>query len=126
MLPCAAFPGQRLAKDGHPGCDLRSSDSHCEEPVEECAVALEGLAEVFGVYALTAGPLFFKLLALGCELLGDSLDDVGHEAVRLLDGLARLIDEGGLNLVPARAEVVEFVVGKEGTRLYWPAGGGLH
>src|ERR1700738_4317299 len=83
MLPCAAFPGQRLAKDGHPGCDLRSSDSHCKEPVEECAVALEGLAEVFGVYALTAGPLFFKLLALGCELLGDSLDDVGHEAVRL-------------------------------------------
>ena len=84
-----------------------------EEAVEEGAVAFEGLAEVFGVDVFAAVPLLLQLLALGGELLGDALDDVGDEAVCMFYSCTGLIDEGGLHLIPIRAESLQLILREE-------------
>ncbi len=86
--------------------------SEREEAIKKCAIALEGLTEIFSVYVFTAIPLLFQLFALRGELLGNTFYDVGDEAIRLFDSLTRLIDERGLYLTPSCAEVLQFVLGK--------------
>src|ERR1700761_4455718 len=84
-----------------------------KQPVEECAVSFEALAQLFGGDIVAAVPLLFKLVALLCKLLRDVLDHGGNQRVGLLHGVARLVDERRLHLVPAGAEVAQFIFGEE-------------
>lgn len=84
-----------------------------EQAIKEGAVAPEALTEILGGYIVALGPLLFELGAFIGELLGDALYYVGDEAVGLLDGLTRLVDEGGLDLVPTCAEVMQLIVGEQ-------------
>jgi hypothetical protein len=38
------------------------------------------------------------------EHCGEALHHLGHQTIRLLDGVAGLVDEAGLDLTPASAE----------------------
>src|ERR1017187_58160 len=95
------------------GIQERSSGLEGEQPIKEGSVALERLAKILGGDVVALAPLIFQRGSLGGELLGDALDDVGDQAVGLFDRMPWLIDEGGLDLVPASAEGVQLVVGKE-------------
>src|ERR1035441_1427567 len=95
------------------GIQKRHSGLEGEQPIKEGSVALERLAKILGGDVVALAPLIFQLGTLGGELLSDSLNNVGNEAVGLLDRMPGLVDEGGLGLVPASAEGVQLVVGKE-------------
>src|ERR1017187_842154 len=95
------------------GIQERSSGLEGEQPIKEGSVALERLAKILGGDVVALAPLIFQRGSLGGELLGDALDDVGDQAVGLFDRMPWLVDEGGLDLVPASAEGVQLVVGKE-------------
>ncbi len=84
-----------------------------EQAIKERAITPEALTEILGGYVVALGPLFFELCAFVGELLGDSLYYVRDEAVGLLDGLTGLVDEGGLDLIPTCAEVMQLVVGEQ-------------
>src|SRR6202789_2306020 len=96
---------------------LEASCLEGEQPVEEGAIAFEALAQLFGGDVVAAVPLLFKPGALLCELLRDALDHGGNQCVGLLHGAARLVDERRLHLVPAGAEVAQFIFGEERARL---------
>src|SRR5665213_212314 len=68
-----------------------------KQAVEEGTVAAERLAQLFGVDVVAFGPLRFQVGAFGGELLGNTFDHVGDQAVGLLYRLARLVDKGGLD-----------------------------
>jgi hypothetical protein len=93
-----------------------------EETVEEGAVPGEGHAEVFGGHVVTAVPLCFEPFTLlgkaGCE----ALHQVGDQGVRFRDCVAGLVDEAGLDFLPAAGEALALVAGKE--RLVIGAGAG--
>src|ERR1017187_1575528 len=95
------------------GIQKRHSGLEGEQPIKEGSVALERLAKILGGDVVALAPLIFQLGTLGGELLSDSLNNVGNEAVGLLDRMPGLVDEGGLGLGPASAEGVQLVVGKE-------------
>ena len=105
----------------------RAGPSKSEKAIEECAVAFERLAQIFSIDAVTAIPLLLQLLAFRGELLGDAPDDVGDQAVCLLDSRTGLIDERGLHAAPTRAKALELVLREErgGTRLRTEGGSGL-
>src|SRR3984885_6162033 len=100
---------------------LEASCLEGKQPIEEGAIAFEALAQLFGGDVVAAVPLLFKLAALLCELLRDVLDHGGNQRVGLLHGVARLVDERRLHLVPAGAEVAQLVFGEE--RAFVPAVG---
>jgi hypothetical protein len=56
--------------------------------------------------------LLFQLRTFGGELLGYAFDYVRHQSIGLLYCMSGLIDERGLDLIPAGAKVVQFIVGK--------------
>src|SRR5262249_44603126 len=68
-------------------------------------VALERDPQVLGGDVLAAAPLLLEALALGRETLREPLHDLGDELVGLLDGLPRLVDESGLDRLPAALEL---------------------
>ncbi len=84
-----------------------------EESVEEGAVAGECDPEVFGGDVVAAIPLFFEALTLVREAGRKPLHQIGDKGVRLLDGIPRLIDEAGLDLLPASSEVFALIVGEK-------------
>jgi hypothetical protein len=84
-----------------------------EESVEERAVAGECDTEVFGGDVVAPVPLFFEALSFVREACCESLHQVGYKGVGLLDGVARLIDEAGLDLPPASGEMLALIVGEK-------------
>src|SRR5690242_12527041 len=74
--------------------------------MEEGAISLQRNAEVFRGYLVAAIPLVLQPVALPGEALCQALDGVGHQFIGLLHRPARLIDEAGLDLLPARPEIV--------------------
>src|SRR5438093_13625235 len=80
-----------------------------QQALEEAAVALQRDPQVLGGDVLAAAPLALEALALGGEALRHAPHDLGDELVRLLDGLARLVDEPGLDLLPAALEALVLV-----------------
>ena len=75
-----------------------------EQTVKEGTVTPEALTEILGGYIVTLGPLLFEpeVRSLeNCSVMRCIY--VGDEVVCLLDGLTRLVDEGGLDLWSQRA-----------------------
>ena len=95
------------------GIQERRSGLEGEQPIEEGSVALERLAKILGGDVVALAPLIFQLGTLGGKLLGDAFDDVGDQAVGLLDRTPWLIDERCLDFLPACAEVIQFIVGEQ-------------
>jgi hypothetical protein len=73
-------------------------------------IALERDAKVFGGDVVAAIPLVFEFGAFLGENLGQTLHGRRDESVRLLDRTTRLVDEGGLNALPAVSQVFKLVV----------------
>src|SRR5205085_1587113 len=94
-----------------------------EESVEEGAVAGEGDAEVFGGDVVALVPLGFEPLAFVGEAGGESLHEVGDQGVGFRDGVARLVDEARLDLLPAGGEALALVRRQERLTLCGSGGG---
>src|SRR4029453_8175989 len=84
-----------------------------EESLEEGAVAGEGDAELFGGDVVAAVPVSFGPLAFLGEAGCGALHQVGDQRVGLGDGVAGLVDEAGLDFLPAAGEALALVVGKK-------------
>src|SRR6266540_1799363 len=90
---------------------------HGEEPVEEGPVAPQRDAEILGGDVIAAVPLRLEPGAfLRVDLRGAG-DDAGHEPIRLLYGLTRLVHEPDLDPIPLRAEPLRFLGREELARL---------
>src|SRR5829696_1651689 len=96
---------------GRRGCPAtaahpRRSCSGGKESVEERAVPLQRDPQVLRRDVLVVVPLRLEPRTLGRERLGQPLHQLGHERVGLLDRIARVVDEGGLDARPALAEAI--------------------
>jgi hypothetical protein len=78
--------------------------------VKEGAIPLEREAQILGGYAITSIPLFLELGTFLGEDFCQTLHGRGDETIRLFDGTARLVNEGGLNCIPPAAQIVKFVI----------------
>ena len=67
------------------GIQKRHSGLEGEQTIKEGSVALERLAKILGGDVVALAPLIFQRGSLGGKLLGDALNNVGNEAVGLLD-----------------------------------------
>src|SRR5437763_12334597 len=76
-----------------------------EQPVEQVAVAAYGPPQFLGVVPL--GPLpAVQLATLAGRRVGEPLDHVGHQRLRLVGGRAGIVDEPQLDLLPPVPEAV--------------------
>ena len=83
-----------------------------EQALKEGAITLQGDAKVFGRDVVAAVPLLLEFGTFLGEDFGEALHGGGDEAVGLLDGGARFVDESGLHFAPAIPQAFKFVVGK--------------
>ncbi len=84
-----------------------------QQAVEESSVASQRLAKIFGGYFAAAIPLLLEF----CALIGKELCDAFHRSrdqrVRILNRFSRFVDEHALRLVPAAAQIIQFVFRKQ-------------
>src|SRR5256714_9095076 len=79
--------------------------SEGEQPVEQVAVPAYGHPQFLGVVQLGALPAV-QLATLAGRRLGEPLDHVGHQRLRLVGGPAGIVDEPQLDLLPPVPETV--------------------
>ena len=76
------------------------------QAVEEGAVALQGLAEIFSRDIISLIPLALQPAMFVGKHLGDLLlDHLRYQRIRLLDSRARFVHKLALDLIPARAKM---------------------
>lgn len=85
-----------------------------EQPIEKRTVALQGDSEVLGRDVVTARPLVLQIGALPGEEVGQSLHALRDQCVGLLDGIARIVHESRLDLLPASRKVSVSSAAKSG------------
>jgi hypothetical protein len=73
------------------------------QAVEEGVVALQGLAKVFSRDILTLVPLPLQRAAFVAKHLGNLLDHLRHQRIRLLDSRTRFVHKLALDLIPAHS-----------------------
>jgi hypothetical protein len=61
---------------------------------------LQAAAQLLGGDIFARRPALLELRALGFKPAHDVIDDLAHERAGLSDGVARIIDEVGLDLAP--------------------------
>src|SRR5436190_11322280 len=84
-----------------------------QQAIEERPIALERHAQVLGRDVAAAGPLALEIGPRSGERFRQALDGLGHQPIRFLDGVPRLVDELRLDLVPAVAKLITFLIGKQ-------------
>src|SRR5579872_6935895 len=103
-----------------PGAYARREDgsiarpgSDREQAREERPVALQSEPQILGGDVIAAVRLSFEAGALVGEDLGESLHSGGDQTVGLLHRMARLVDEAGLDRIPAIAQTLGLVLRKQ-------------
>ena len=85
-----------------------------KQPRKERSVAAQRQPKILGRSIFAAVPLLLELLPLASEDLAQPTHCRGNQRVGFSHGLARLVDESGLNAVPSRSKFVRFGRGEEG------------
>ncbi len=67
---------------------------------------LQSLAEIFSRDIIALIPLAFQRAMFVGKHLGDLLDHLRHQRIRLLDSSARFVHKLALDLIPARAKML--------------------
>src|SRR5437868_1595578 len=84
-----------------------------QQPVAERSVAPEGDPQILGRDVIAALPFPLELGSLVGEDLGQPLNGGRDQRVSVLHGLARLVHEAGLNMLPLGTEILRLIAGEE-------------
>src|SRR5947209_6897438 len=77
---------------------------------KEIAVALHRDPKVLGIGLAAAGPLRLELGSLGGEHFREMVDHLGNQAIGLLNGAPRIIDESRLDRIPPAGKILPALV----------------
>src|SRR5947207_6512737 len=82
---------------------------HAEQEIEERPVATQRWAQILGRYIVALGPSRFQLGALVGKDFSQTFDSCSHELIRLFDGMTWLVYKASLDVMPAAAELFQFL-----------------
>src|SRR5215467_5546592 len=80
-----------------------------KKPVKERSILTERHAQILRGYPVRMLPVLFQSTFLIAETLCQTLHYLSDQFIRLLDRPLRLIHKTGLNIVPARSQIVFFL-----------------
>lgn len=95
-----------------PAALTRPPSNH--QPVTEGAIALQGLAEVFGRDRLALAPLAFQNAVRAGKPQRHLLDHLRHPRIRLRQRWMGFIHKLALDFIPARPESLGYFLVKQG------------